>query len=236
VSLTVTPFVGLESMELVVSVEVGDLTGIAPNGTPIIGTRTLDTTVRLMDGQEYVVAHLKRTNNIEEAAKAPFFGDIPVLGYLFGGETQTNRESDLLVVITPHFHLSSQTDLGLTADAQSTKDIVVGDASYSAPDRVPSATTSGCSAWKLRGWNNPAGYQPCLTRARPEGNLRPGFFFGEEGGLRHRAWRRAVAAPCWRPVRRVDQGEASDGRHGIAGAQRPEAIRHGRGGCGCGGA
>jgi type II secretory pathway component GspD/PulD (secretin) len=145
VSLTVTPFVGLESMELVVSVEVGDLTGIAPNGTPIIGTRTLDTTVRLMDGQEYVVAHLKRTNNIEEAAKAPFFGDIPVLGYLFGGETQTNRESDLLVVITPHFHLSSQTDLGLTADAQSTKDIVVGDASYSAPDRVP----YGYDQWML---------------------------------------------------------------------------------------
>lgn len=153
VTLTVQPFVGLESMELVVSLEVGDLTGLAPNGTPIIGTRTLDSTVRLMDGQEYVVAHLKRTNNIEEAAKAPFLGDIPVVGYLFGGETQTNRKSDLLVVVTPHFHLSSQTDLGLTAEAQSTKDIVVGDAAHAAPDRVG----FGYDQWMLQG--NPAPWE-----------------------------------------------------------------------------
>lgn len=144
-SLAVTPFVGLESMELVVSLEVGDLNGLAPNGTPIIGTRTLDTSVRLMDGQEYVVAHLKRTNNIEEAAKAPFLGDIPVVGYLFGGETNTNRQSDLLVVVTPHFHLSSQTDLGLTAEAQTTKDIVVSGAASDLPSQVP----FGYDQWML---------------------------------------------------------------------------------------
>lgn len=153
ITLIVQPFVGLESMELVVSLEVGDLTGVAPNGTPLIGTRTLDTTVRLMDGQEYVVAHLKRTNEIEEAAKAPFLGDIPIAGYLFGGETQTNRKSDLLVVITPHFHLSSQTDLGLTAEAQSTKDIVVGDAAHAAPNRVG----FGYDQWMLQG--NPAPWE-----------------------------------------------------------------------------
>lgn len=153
ITLTVQPFVGLESMELVLSLEVGDLTGVAPNGTPLIGTRTLDTTVRLMDGQEYVVAHLKRTNNIEEAAKAPFLGDIPFAGYLFGGETQTNRKSDLLVVITPHFHLSSQTDLGLTASAQSTKDIVVGDAAHAVPSRVG----FGYDQWMLQG--NPAPWE-----------------------------------------------------------------------------
>lgn len=145
IDLWLRPFVGLESMELVLSLEVGDLNGLAPNGTPIIGTRTLDTTVRLMDGQEYVVAHLKRTNKIEEAAKAPFLGDVPFVGYLFGGETNTNRQSDLIVVVTPHFHLSSQTDLGLTAEAQSAKDIVVSGAASDLPEQVP----FGYDQWML---------------------------------------------------------------------------------------
>lgn len=139
-----TPFVGLETMELVVDIEVGDLTGLAPNGQPIIGTRTMSTTARLVDGEPYILATLKRSNNIEESAKAPWLGDLPLLGYLFGGETDINRDSNVIIQVTPHFYVSSQTDLGLTASAQSIKDEI----SNGAKPAIPGSTL-GFDQWLL---------------------------------------------------------------------------------------
>lgn len=139
-----TPFVGLETMELVIDIEVGDLTGLAPNGQPIIGTRTISTTARLVDGEPYIIATLKRSNDIEESAKAPWLGDLPLLGYLFGGETDVNRESNVIIQVTPHFYVSSQTDLGLTASAQSIKDEISNGAKAPVP-----GSTLGFDQWLL---------------------------------------------------------------------------------------
>ncbi|GEM_PF-531504 len=109
--VAVTPFVGLESMELVVDVQIGDLNGLAPNGQPIINARTLSTTVRLLDGEPHVIAGIKRRIDIKETAKAPGLGDLPILGYLFGGETDVKRWTDVVIVVKPHFYLPSQTDI-----------------------------------------------------------------------------------------------------------------------------
>lgn len=107
-SLEVTPYVGLKSMELELNLQVGELNGFAPSGLPIINTRTMATTVRLLDGQPYAIAGLKRSQDTRSSAKVPFLGSIPVLGYLFGGETNLKRDNDIVVVITPTFYLSSQ--------------------------------------------------------------------------------------------------------------------------------
>ncbi|HOE97570.1 MAG TPA: hypothetical protein PK847_13420 [Candidatus Sumerlaeota bacterium] len=107
----VTPYVGLESMELDIDLDIGEMNGIAPNGTPIINFRSLATTVRLMDGQPFVLAALKQVNDVKSTAKAPFLGSIPVVGYLFGGETDVKRENDVVITITPHFQLSDQVKL-----------------------------------------------------------------------------------------------------------------------------
>lgn len=111
----VTPFVGLESMELVLAVEAADLNGIAPNGQPIINTRTLTTTVRLFDGEPLVVGGLKRRNDTRESAKAPVLGDLPIVGYLFGGEQTVKRWNDVVIVVKPSFYLTDQTSLHLSA-------------------------------------------------------------------------------------------------------------------------
>lgn len=111
----VTPFVGLESMELVLAVEAADLNGIAPNGQPIINTRTLTTTVRLFDGEPLVVGGLKRRNDTRESAKAPVLGDLPIVGYLFGGEQTVKRWNDVVIVVKPSFYLADQTSLHLSA-------------------------------------------------------------------------------------------------------------------------
>lgn len=115
VFLNAVPFVGLVSMELVVDIEVADLNGLAPNGEPIINSRTLTSTVRLLDGEPYVIGGIKRTHVVKETAKAPVLGDIPVIGYLAGGETQVKRSDEVLIVVTPHFYLAAQTNCSAPA-------------------------------------------------------------------------------------------------------------------------
>src|SRR5205814_5709929 len=110
-SLSLTPYVGLESMELEISLDMGDLNGVAPSGTPIINTRTVDTTVRLLDGQPFVLAGLTRRHDVRGAAKAPWLGSIPIVGYLVGGETTTKRRNDIVVVVKPYFHLATEVNL-----------------------------------------------------------------------------------------------------------------------------
>jgi type II secretory pathway component GspD/PulD (secretin) len=130
IHLELIPYVGLESMELDVDLGIGEessdyfwndgysggavsdsITAVTPAGLPIINTRTLHTTVRLLDGQPFAIAGLCQVNESEQTAKMPFFGSLPVIGYLFGGETDTKRHSDLVITITPKFYLSSQVNI-----------------------------------------------------------------------------------------------------------------------------
>lgn len=144
VFVTLVPFVGLESMELVVSTSVAEINGLAPNGTPIINARNAATTVRLFDGEPYVISGLKRTHDVKETAKAPGLGDIPVLGYLFGGETNANRTNDVLIVIKPKFVLSSQAATELPQQVKDLASVVVD----KAPRAVP-ANPAGWDQWLL---------------------------------------------------------------------------------------
>jgi type II secretory pathway component GspD/PulD (secretin) len=109
--MVLRPYVGLESMELEIAMGLGDENGIAPSGQPIINTRTVSTTVRLLDGQPFVFAGLTRKHDIKNTNKAPWLGSIPVLGYLFGGEQDTKRDNDIVIVITPKFHLATEVNL-----------------------------------------------------------------------------------------------------------------------------
>lgn len=119
-NLNVTPYVGIESMELVLQLNIGDLNGIAPNGLPIINTRTVATTVRLLDGQPFVIAGIKRSNGNNSTAKMPWVGSIPGLGWLAGGEQSVNRESEVVITIEPHFLLASQHQMAPAAPINET--------------------------------------------------------------------------------------------------------------------
>lgn len=118
VYVEVLPFVGQESMELSIMTGASSVTGIDANGLPIIGYRELETHVRLVDGEPFVVGGLKRSSSIKRTAKVPFFGSIPVLGWIFGNETNINRENDVLIVIKPKFILGTESDMEIPEDAQ----------------------------------------------------------------------------------------------------------------------
>ncbi len=111
--LSILPYIGTESMEVAVEMEVSDLNGLTPQGQPIINTRTLCSTVRLQDGQPIVLGGLTKKEKVKMHQGVPLLSDIPVLGYLFGGDTTVDRENKVIVVLTPKISLGSQDDLDI---------------------------------------------------------------------------------------------------------------------------
>ena len=102
--LTVTPHInssGLVKMELVQEVsEIGEF--VKDLNNYIILTRRADTSLVVEDGQTIVIAGLMKSTNNNSNSGIPFLKDIPILGYLFGGTTQSMSKTELIIMITPH--------------------------------------------------------------------------------------------------------------------------------------
>jgi type II secretory pathway component GspD/PulD (secretin) len=120
-------------MELAVDLDIGELGGVTPAGTPIINTRTVATTVRLLDGQPFVLASLSQRQGDESTAKAPWLGSLPLVGYLAGGEQRMARRRDLVITITPRFILASEHEMERSPRVQTLDLIVEGERDQGAP-------------------------------------------------------------------------------------------------------
>lgn len=81
--------------------EVSELTGLTSTGDPIFTTRNLDSTIELRDGQSFAVAGLLQSSNVREQDQIPWLGDIPILGTLFRSSSFQKRETELVVIVTP---------------------------------------------------------------------------------------------------------------------------------------
>ncbi len=69
---------------------------------PIINTRTVNTVLRLKDGETQVLAGLINNQDIESNRKVPGIGDIPLFGRLFTDKTHNKDKTELILAITPH--------------------------------------------------------------------------------------------------------------------------------------
>jgi pilus assembly protein CpaC len=70
---------------------------------PTIATRRATTVVELADGQSFAIAGLLKDNVREAVQKFPFLGDIPVLGALFRSSRFTKNQTELVIIVTPHY-------------------------------------------------------------------------------------------------------------------------------------
>lgn len=82
---------------------VGQVT--TPDGfqvEPILSVRQTNSTLRIRDGQSVVIGGLRFSRQTEVVDKVPLLGDIPFLGLPFRRTIQTQRQVELIIVLTPH--------------------------------------------------------------------------------------------------------------------------------------
>ncbi len=87
---------------LKVKVEVSQVAGTAQGGMPIIGTRTIDTVIRLKDGETNMLVGLYKEDKTKTETKTPFLSSIPLIGKLFTNTKTQKQTTDLVLTLTPH--------------------------------------------------------------------------------------------------------------------------------------
>ena len=101
-SLKVTPHItpdGRVSMKLEAK---NDSQGeVGATGQPAINKKKATTEVLIRDGETTVIGGILQISRTESRAGLPWLSKIPVLGYLFRKETNTTRNRELLIFITP---------------------------------------------------------------------------------------------------------------------------------------
>ncbi len=81
---------------------LGDTVPVGPDQEAIsIGTRTITSVIRLKSGESSLLAGLIRRDKTKGVTKTPLLGDIPLLGRLFRSESLTNKDTDLVLTLTP---------------------------------------------------------------------------------------------------------------------------------------
>jgi pilus assembly protein CpaC len=113
---------------------------------PTISTRRATTVVELADGQSFAIAGLLRDNVREQVQKFPILGDIPVLGTLFRSSRYQKNQTELMIIVTPHF--VKPLDM--------------------ANQPLPSDTFVEPNDWEfyLMGWTDGLGYAPKAVQGR----------------------------------------------------------------------
>ncbi len=116
--VVLTPNVGLESLELDVNVNVSSVAGYTPKGNPILGVRHVNNYVRLIDGQPYVLGGIEREAVVRRKNGFPFLHKLPGLGWLFGGELNAKRNTQIVMIVRPTFVLGAESVLEMPKEAK----------------------------------------------------------------------------------------------------------------------
>jgi general secretion pathway protein D len=97
-----------DEVTMLLNIELStQLAGTGFEGLPLFGSRNVQTTIRLKDGQTQILAGLIRDD--ERVLRE---GSIPGLGWLFGRNQKDVQQTDVVVMITPHIIR----ELGLTEE------------------------------------------------------------------------------------------------------------------------
>ena len=157
VGLAFTPIVLADGrISMRVRPEVSELSNegsIRLNGfnVPALTTRRAETTVELGSGQSFMIAGLLRNTNTNNIDKAPFLGDLPILGALFRSTKYRRAETELVIIVTPYLVRPVSGPLTLPTDgyrAPNTGQMVLEGQSYtgvSGPRPAPASPAPAIS-------------------------------------------------------------------------------------------
>ena len=99
-----------DSVTLEVKVRLDNVSGTGYSGLPTFGNRNVETTLRLRNGETSMIAGLIRQEERSSLNGLPGVADIPVIGRIFGQNSDETLESDIILTITPR--IARRADLG----------------------------------------------------------------------------------------------------------------------------
>jgi pilus assembly protein CpaC len=154
VGLAFTPIVLADGrISMRVRPEVSELSNegsLRLNGfeVPALTTRRAETTVELGSGQSFMLAGLLRASNQNSIEKAPFLGDLPILGTLFRSTRFRKAETELVIIVTPYLVRPVNGQLATPVDGY----------------RTP---RDGTAVFEGQTFNGVSGPRPAAVTARP---------------------------------------------------------------------
>jgi len=125
--LTITPHINqADTLRLEIATEVIKLKGNDPDTfTPTTFKRTADTTVIVRDGDTIVIGGIIGHDATEIESKIPFFGDIPILGWLFKSRNTINQKTNMFIFITPRIIKNPANIAAVTLEKEDNIDTVL---------------------------------------------------------------------------------------------------------------
>jgi type IV pilus assembly protein PilQ len=109
-TLSVTPWVSANNE---VTMEIApnfDVPGTSPdaNTPPPVNRRSLNSTVRVKNGEMIILGGLIGESQSKTIDKVPFLGDIPILGWLFSTRKTEKSKTQLMIYLIPHVYYGSE--------------------------------------------------------------------------------------------------------------------------------
>ena len=138
--------------------ETSDANSVKLGGfvVPSLITRRAETTVELGSGQSFMIAGLLQNRNNNSVEKAPFLGDLPILGTLFRSTSYQRNESELVIVVTPYLVRPVSNQIAIPTDGF----------------RAPTDVQQMLMGRVFQGDSGPAGKSPVAVQA-PAGPVGP---------------------------------------------------------------
>ena len=90
-----------DEVSLALKIEVSNISGTGFGGLPTFGNRSINTVIRLQDGETNLLAGLIRDDERRVLAGVPGLSDLPIVGRLFAHNTRETQETDIVLTLTP---------------------------------------------------------------------------------------------------------------------------------------
>jgi general secretion pathway protein D len=90
-----------DDVSLAVRIEVSSISGTGFGGLPTFGNRSINTAIRLKDGETNMLAGLIRDEERTVLSGIPGLSDIPVIGRIFAHNRKETQETDIILTLTP---------------------------------------------------------------------------------------------------------------------------------------
>lgn len=101
-NIDMKPTVYEDEVQMKMKIESTSLDRSTGNFTPSFNQRTMSTMARVKDGQTTMVAGVSQEEQAKGVKGIPLIGLIPILGRFFATPTTTDRQSDVIITVTPH--------------------------------------------------------------------------------------------------------------------------------------